>query len=80
MYSHIHNQGHAVIQTRKNSLRGKPKGVVGMWKFNLTKKTPPTPPQKCLPNNNITTKRTKPDLAQWYHATIFIPEKQILLK
>ena len=53
--------------------------AAGMWQVKLTPPQP-SPTHTHKSENTLIAERTKPELAQWYHATLFIPVKQTLIQ
>ena len=62
-----------VVKQGKIFLEGHREGAVGMWKVNLTNKSPHNPPHTHQSANNLVEKRRKSYPAQWYHVTLFRP-------
>ena len=61
-------------------LEGNCKGVAGMWQVNLSTTPQPIPTPSNQPSNKLMAERTKSDLAQWYHTTLFSPVKQTVIQ
>ena len=51
-----------------------------MWQVHLANTPQPRPTPTHQSANNLMEKRTKYDLEQWYHATLFSPIKQTLIQ
>ena len=66
----VHKQGEVALEGNHN-------GELGIWKVKLTPPQGPTPIHQSA--NILTADRTKPELSQWYHATLFSPVKQTLI-
>ena len=67
----IHKQGEKFLKVNLN-------GEAGMWQVKLTPPQGPTPTHQSA--NILMADRTKPELGQWYHATLLIPVKQTLIQ
>ena len=67
----VQKQGEAVPEGTRN-------GEAGMWQVKITPPQGPTPTHQSA--NTLMAERTKPELAQWYHATLFRPVKQTLIQ
>ena len=52
----------------------------GMWQVKLVAKTYPHPPSASPESLNLMSDRTKTEVEQWYHITLFIPVNQIQLQ
>ena len=51
-----------------------------MWQEQLSTTTQPSPTKIHQSSNNLKKERTKPDLAQWYHTTLFSPVNHNLIQ
>ena len=66
----VHKQGELVLEGNYN-------GEAGMWQVKLIPPQGPNPTHQ--PENTLMSDRTKPELAQLYHGTLFIPIKNTLI-
>ena len=66
------NATQIIVEKKGNTLlEGTRKGVYGMWNVKLSTTPHPIPTTTRQSANNLMTDRTKPDLEQWYHTTLF---------
>ena len=61
-------------------LEGPRKGEASTWNVHLSTTPQPRPTLKRQPANNLMADRTKPDLAQCYHTTLFSPFNHSLVR
>ena len=67
-----------VHKQRELVLEGNFNGEAGMWQVKLTPPQGPTPTHQSV--NTLMADRIKPELAQWYHATLSSPVNHTLIQ